>query len=96
MSGVRATGTTAVANFDRVSQAETGAHSTLTAIGPSVLNQSRADWLVTSPTAIPCGSGFAEIVAVSAKGLPGGSPSRDADTQPKTAGIQARSTSGRN
>jgi hypothetical protein len=80
-SGVRATGATAVPIFDRVSQAAIGAHSICTIIGPSVRNQSRADWLVTSPTAIPCGSRFVETAAGSAKGLPGGSPSRDAAAQ---------------
>jgi len=96
-SGVRATGATAVAIFDATSQAATGAHSNWTAIGPSVLNQSRADWLVTSPTAIPCGNRFAEAEDVSAKGLPEGSPSRDANTQLNRVGAQTRrSTSRRN
>ena len=80
-SGVRATGATAVAIFDTRSQAATDAHSNCTVVGPSVLTQSSADWLVTSPTATPCGSPFAETGTVSAKGLPGGSPSRDAAAQ---------------
>ena len=80
-NGVRATGATAVAIFDAKSHVATDAHSNCTTIGPSVLTQSRADWLVTSPTATPCGSRFAETGTVSAKGLPGGSPSRDAAAQ---------------
>jgi hypothetical protein len=78
---VRATGATAVPIFETRSQTDTGAHSTCTIIGPSVRSQSKADWLVTSPTAIPWGSKLFETAFVSANGLPGGSPSRDADVQ---------------
>ena len=82
-NGVRATGATAVAIFDNGSQAATGAHSMCTIIGPSVRTQSKADWFVTSPTAIPCGNRFLESAVDSAKGLPGGSPSREGAVQPE-------------
>src|SRR5205823_14367078 len=91
---VRAAGDRIVAIFDMSSQAATEAHSICTALGPSVLSHNNADWLVTSPTAMPCGRGFTPAAArgatLSAKGLPGGSPSRDADTQLITVGIEAR------
>jgi hypothetical protein len=91
-NGVRATGATAVPIFDTRFQTATGAHSICTILGPSVRSQSRADWLVTSPIAIPCGNRFVETVFVAAKGLPGGSPSRDGEAQPEMVTIMATST----
>jgi len=50
---VRAAGDRIVAIFDMRSQTATEAHSICTAWGPSVLSHNSADWLVTSPTAMP-------------------------------------------
>ena len=61
--------------------ASTEAHSSCTDFGPSVLSQSTADWLVTSPTAVPCGSKTSREEVTPAKGLPEGNPSRDAEVQ---------------
>ena len=61
--------------------ASTEAHSTCTDFGPSVLSQSTAVWLVTSPIAVPSGSKNSPEVVTPAKGLPGGNPSRDAEVQ---------------
>lgn len=55
ITGVRAAADRTDAIAAIVFQASTEAHSTWTCFEPDVFSQSTAEWLVTSPTAVPSG-----------------------------------------